>query len=244
MIVYPAIDLRGGRCVRLTEGDFARETVYGDDPVAVARGFERAGARWLHVVDLDGARAGAPVQADLVARICGAISIPLQVGGGLRDEQAVRKVFAAGASRAIVGTVAVRDPDLCARLCAAFPGRIAVGIDARDGIARVAGWEEGSTVRATDLARTVAARGAATIVYTDISRDGTERGPNLDDTVAVARAAGIPVIASGGVGALAHVEAALARAADGIAGVIVGRALYTGAVRLEDALGLAAGAAT
>jgi phosphoribosylformimino-5-aminoimidazole carboxamide ribotide isomerase len=240
--VYPAIDLRGGRCVRLVEGDFARETVYGDDPVEMARRWQAAGARWLHVVDLDGARAGAPVQAAIVARICAAVSIPVQTGGGLRDEAAVRTVLDAGVARAIVGTVAVRDPVLCARLCETFPGRIAVGIDARDGIARVAGWEEGSQARAADLARTVAAAGAATIVYTDIGRDGTERGPNVEETVAVARAAGIPVIASGGVGNVAHVRAVAARAADGIEGVIVGRALYTGAVTLEDALA-AAGAA-
>jgi phosphoribosylformimino-5-aminoimidazole carboxamide ribotide isomerase len=237
--VYPAIDLRGGRCVRLVEGDFARETVYGDDPVAMAKRWEAAGARWLHVVDLDGARAGAPVQADVVARICAAVAIPVQTGGGLRDATAVRTVLEAGAARAIVGTVAVRDPALCAELCRAFPGRIAVGIDARDGIARVAGWEEGSEARAADVARRVARAGAATIVYTDIARDGTERGPNVDETVVVARAAGIPVIASGGVGSVAHVRAVAARASDGIEGVIVGRALYTGAVALEDALAAA-----
>ena len=236
MTILPAIDLRAGRCVRLFQGDLARETVYGDDPVAVARRWETAGARWLHVVDLDGARAGAPVQAELVRRICAAIAIPVQVGGGLRDEAAVRAVLAAGAARAILGTVAVREPTLCARLCAALPGRIVVGIDARDGVVRVSGWEEGSSVAATDLARTVAGQGAAAIVYTDIARDGTERGPNLPDTAAVARAAGIPVIASGGVGALAHVAAVAALASGGVEGVIVGRALYTGAVRLEDAL--------
>ncbi|HXJ32528.1 MAG TPA: 1-(5-phosphoribosyl)-5-[(5-phosphoribosylamino)methylideneamino]imidazole-4-carboxamide isomerase [Candidatus Eisenbacteria bacterium] len=242
MIVYPAIDLRGGRCVRLTEGDFARETVYGEDPVAMARRWEAAGARWLHVVDLDGARAGGPVQSEIVGRICRAVTIPVQVGGGLRDAAAVRTVFDAGAARAILGTVAVRDPGLCAEICRTFAGRIAVGIDARDGFVRVAGWEEGSAVRATELAREVAARGAAAIVYTDIARDGTERGPNLEDTRTVARAAAIPVIASGGVGALAHVAAAAALAADGVAGVIVGRALYTGAVRLEDALRVAGAA--
>ena len=239
MTVYPAIDLRGGQCVRLVEGDFARETVYGDDPVAMAKRWEDAGARWLHVVDLDGARAGAPVQADVVARICRAVAMPVQVGGGLRDEAAVRKVLDAGARRAIVGTVAVRDPALCERLCATFPGKIVVGIDARDGMARVAGWEEGSTAAATDLARTMAARGAAAIVYTDIARDGTEKGPNVDETVAVARAAKIPVIASGGVGSLDHVRAVAARAKDGIEGVIIGRALYTGAIALTEALAAA-----
>jgi phosphoribosylformimino-5-aminoimidazole carboxamide ribotide isomerase len=243
MIVYPAIDLRGGRCVRLVEGDFARETVFGDDPVAMARRWAAAGASWLHVVDLDGARAGAPVQADVVARICRAIDVPVQVGGGLRDEAAIRTVLDAGAARAIVGTVAVRDPDRCEALCRAFPGRVVVGVDARDGVARVAGWAEGSGVRATDLARTMAARGAAAIVYTDIGRDGTERGLNVDETAAVARTAGIPVIASGGVGSLRDVAIVAARAAEGIAGVVVGRALYTGAVRLEDAIRVASGGA-
>jgi len=236
MTIYPAIDLRGGQCVRLTEGDFSRETVYGDDPVAMARRWRDDGARWLHVVDLDGARAGAPVQADVVARICRAVDVPVQVGGGLRDEAAVRTVLDAGAARAIVGTVAVRDPDLCERLCATFPGRIVVGIDARDGIARVSGWAEGSTVAATDLAATMAARGATAIVYTDIARDGTEQGPNIEETAKVARAAKIPVVASGGVGSLAHVRAVQARTADGIEGLIIGRALYTGAVALRDAL--------
>jgi len=239
--VYPAIDLRGGRCVRLVEGDFARETVYGDDPVAVARRWEAAGARWIHVVDLDGARAGAPAQLDLVAAICRAVTIPVQVGGGLRDAHAIQAVVDAGVTRAIVGTVAVRDPDLCETLCRAFPGRVVVGIDARDGIARVSGWEEGSSSRATDLARAVAKRGAAAIVYTDIARDGTEQGPNVEETAKVARAAGIPVIASGGVGSLDHIRAVAAHASDGIEGVIVGKALYTGAVQLADALREAGG---
>ena len=187
MIVYPAIDLRGGRCVRLLEGAFERETVYGDDPVAVARGFAAAGARWLHVVDLDGARAGRPVQADLVAAICGA-----------------------------------------------HPGRVAIGLDARDGRLRVAGWTAGAETTATAAAAGAAGLGAAAVIYTDIGRDGTERGPDLDGTRAVARAAaGVPVIASGGIGALEDVRAV---AALGVAGVIIGRALYTGAVRLADAL--------
>jgi phosphoribosylformimino-5-aminoimidazole carboxamide ribotide isomerase len=238
VIVYPAIDLRGGRCVRLVQGDYARETVYGDDPIAVARRWAAAGARWLHVVDLDGARAGAPMQAAIVGKICAAVGIPVQVGGGLRDEAAVRTVLDAGAARAIVGTIAVREPDRCAALCRAFPGRIVVGIDARDGLVRVTGWLEGSEVDAVTLARRVAAQGAAAVVYTDIARDGTGRGPDLEGTRAVARAAGVPVIASGGVGALADVRAVATLAADGVAGVIIGRALYTGAVALADALKL------
>ena len=236
MIVYPAIDLRGGRCVRLTQGDFAQETVYGDDPVTVARRWEVLGARWLHVVDLDGARAGRPAQATLVAAICAAVRIPVQVGGGLRDSAAVEEVLEAGAARAILGTVAVRDPARCAMLCRAFPGRVAVGIDARDGQVRVAGWLEAERVDAATLARAAAERGAACIIYTDIGRDGTEQGPDLEGTRAVARASGISVIASGGVGVLEHIRAVAGLQADGVSGVIVGRALYTGAVDLRDAL--------
>jgi phosphoribosylformimino-5-aminoimidazole carboxamide ribotide isomerase len=243
MIVYPAIDLRGGQCVRLVEGDFGRETVYGDDPVAVARRWAAAGAAWLHVVDLDGARAGQPAQLDLVEAICRAVAIPVQVGGGLRDAAAVRAVLAAGAARAILGTVAVRDPAACGAICRAHPGRIAVGLDARDGGVRTAGWLEGSEARVTEIAPRMAALGAATIIYTDIGRDGTERGPDLTGTVAVARAAGIPVIASGGVGRLDDVRAAAALGGEGVDGIIVGRALYTGAVRLEDALAVAREAA-
>jgi phosphoribosylformimino-5-aminoimidazole carboxamide ribotide isomerase len=235
MTVFPAIDLRGGRCVRLLEGAFDRETVYGDDPVAMARRWEAAGARWLHVVDLDGARIGRPVQASLVAAVCRAVGIPVQVGGGLRDEAAVAAVLAAGAARAIVGTIAVTDPDRCAAICRAHPGRIAVGLDARDGRVRTAGWTAESGVEARAAAADAARLGAAAIIYTDIARDGTERGPDVDGTRAVARAAGIPVIASGGIGAVEHVRAVAALAADGVAGVIVGRALYSGAVDLAEA---------
>ena len=236
MTVYPAIDLRGGRCVRLLQGAFERETVYGDDPVAVARGFEAVGARWLHVVDLDGARAGHPVQHELVARICAAVHIPVQLGGGLRDRAAIEAAFATGASRVVVGTTAAHDPDRCGELCAAHPGRVVVGLDVRAGQVRVAGWTEAATPDPLALARRVATLGAAAIVYTDIARDGTERGPDLERTSAIARAAGVPVIASGGIGSLDDVRAVAARAADGVAGMIIGRALYTGAIRLAEAL--------
>jgi phosphoribosylformimino-5-aminoimidazole carboxamide ribotide isomerase len=242
MIVYPAIDLRGGRCVRLTQGDFARETVYGDDPVGVARRWEALGARWIHVVDLDGARAGRPVQAPLVAAICAAVRIPVQVGGGMRDAAAIETALEDGVARVVLGTIAVREPARGAALCRAFPGRVAIGIDARDGMARVAGWLEGGRVAAPALAETAAGWGAAAIVYTDIGRDGTQEGPDLEGTRAVARAAGIPVVASGGVGTLEHVRAVAALADDGVTGVIVGRALYSGAVDLRDALGAAGGA--
>lgn len=239
MIVYPAIDLRGGRCVRLSEGDFARETVYGDDPVAAARRWVAEGAEWLHVVDLDGARAGRPAQLELVAAICRAVAVPVQVGGGLRDEAAVAAVLAAGAARAVLGTIAVTAPAVCEAICRAHPGRIAVGLDARDGRLRTAGWLEAADAAVLEVAPRVAAMGAAAIVYTDIARDGTERGPDLDGTRAVARAAGIPVIASGGVAGADDVRRIAALAPAGVAGVIIGRALYTGAVRLADALAAA-----
>ena len=241
MIVYPAIDLRGGQCVRLREGDFAQETVYGDDPVAMACRWAAAGAEWLHVVDLDGARAGRPVQLEIVAAICRAVAIPVQVGGGLRDRTAVDRVLAAGAARAVVGTMAVQAPRECEAICRAYPGRIAVGLDARDGRLRTTAWLEESGADTLEVAPRVAAMGAAAIVYTDIARDGTERGPDLEGTRAVARAAGIPVIASGGVGRIDDIRCVAALARDGVAGVIVGRALYTGAVRLEDALTAARG---
>jgi len=239
MTVYPAIDLRGGRCVRLVQGAFDQETVFGDDPVAVARRWEAAGAGWLHVVDLDGARAGRPVQAALVAAICAAVRIPVQVGGGLRDADALAAVLAAGAARAVLGTVAVEDPELCRALCRLHPGCVAIGLDARDGRLRTAGWTAAAGLGPVTLAGRAAHLGAAAIVYTDIGRDGTERGPDVEGTRAVARAAGLPVVASGGVGSLADVRALAALAPDGVTGLIIGRALYTGAVRLEDALGVA-----
>lgn len=239
MIVFPAIDLRGGRCVRLMQGEFERETVYDADPVAVARRFAEAGARWLHVVDLDGARAGRPEQTALVAAICKAVAIPVQVGGGLRDQAAVAATFAAGAARIVVGTVAVRDPDLLRRLCLAHRGRVAVGVDARDGRVRVSGWLEGEEVAATRVAEGAAALGAAAVIYTDIARDGTGHGPDLNGTVAVAAAARIPVLASGGIGGLDDVRAVIGLGGTGVTGMIIGRALYTGAVDLREALALA-----
>jgi phosphoribosylformimino-5-aminoimidazole carboxamide ribotide isomerase len=239
MTVYPAIDLRGGRCVRLRQGAFDQETVYGDDPVATAQRWERLGARWLHVVDLDGARAGRPVQAALVAAICAAVRIPVQVGGGLRDPAAVAAVLDAGAARAVLGTVAVTEPAVCRAICAAHRGRVAVGLDARDGRVRVAGWTAGSSLAPAAVAARVAADGAAAVIYTDIARDGTETGPDVDGTAALARAAGVPVIASGGIGSLDDVRRVAALASHGVAGVIVGRALYTGAVALPDVLAAA-----
>jgi phosphoribosylformimino-5-aminoimidazole carboxamide ribotide isomerase len=217
--------------------------VYGDDPIAVARRWEAAGARWLHVVDLDGARAGRPVQAELIASICAAVGIPVQVGGGLRDEAAVAAALEGGAARAVVGTAAIQDAEFCRAVCRAHPGRVVLGLDARDGRLRVAGWTEGVTETPAAFAARAAELGAAAIIYTDIGRDGTQTGPDLDGTRAVARAAGVPVIASGGIGSVDHVRAVATLAPDGVTGVIVGRALYTRAVALADALAAAGGEA-
>jgi phosphoribosylformimino-5-aminoimidazole carboxamide ribotide isomerase len=239
MTIYPAIDLRGGRCVRLMQGAFDRETVYGDDPVAVARRWEAEGAAWLHVVDLDGARAGRPVQQDIVRAICAAVHIPVQTGGGLRDGEAVAGALGAGAARVVLGTAALRDEAFARAACAAHPGRVAFGLDARGGRLRTAGWAEETSVGAVEAAARLASFGAAALIYTDIERDGTERGPDLAGTSAVARAAGVPVIASGGVGSLDDLRAVATLAVEG---VIIGRALYTGAVTLPDALAAARGA--
>lgn len=239
MLVIPAIDLKGGKCVRLLRGDLQAETVYGDDPVAMGRRWQEAGARYLHVVDLDGAVSGTPVNGAAIAGLCSALSIPVEVGGGVRTIERAGAVLALGADRVIFGTAALEQPALVADACRRFPGRVAVGIDAREGKVAVKGWLETSDVTAIDLARKLEGAGVACIIYTDIERDGTQQGVNVAATRALAEAIEIPVIASGGVGSLADIEALLPCEAAGVTGVIVGRALYTGAVRLEDALRLA-----
>ena len=236
--VIPAIDLLGGRCVRLSQGDYDRVSVYGDDPAAVAASFVAAGAPRVHVVDLDGARAGRPHNRDAVRAIVGAArGVPVQLGGGMRDEGAVEEALALGVERAILGTAALRDPDLVRASARRFPGRVAVGIDARGGRVAVQGWLETSDVTALDVAKCFADAGVAALVYTEIARDGMGSGPDLDATAALARAVAIPVIASGGVGSDEHVRRAVATA--GIAGLIVGKALYEGTVTLARALAIA-----
>jgi phosphoribosylformimino-5-aminoimidazole carboxamide ribotide isomerase len=232
--LIPAIDLRGGRCVRLVQGRAEDETVFSDDPVATARGWQAQGAPRLHVVDLDGAFAGRPAQTELVRAIIAALAIPVQVGGGLRDVGAVESVLSAGARWAVVGTRAALDPAFLGEVCGAFEGQIIVAVDASDGKVAVDGWKRVLELDATALARDAAAAGAAAVLYTDIARDGTQSGPNVWSTEAVARAAGIPVLASGGVGSMDDL-----RQLAGIPGVeaaIVGRALYSGAVDLRRAL--------
>ncbi len=239
MIVLPAIDLKGGKCVRLLRGDMRAETVYGDDPLAIGCRWVDAGAQYLHVVDLDGAVSGAPVNTDAIARLCASLPIPIQVGGGVRTVERAGTLLAAGADRVIFGTAALSQPEVVADACRRFPSRVAVGIDARDGKVAVQGWTETSDVSAVDVARRAAEFGAAWIIYTDINRDGTQQGVNVEATRALAEAVGVPIIASGGVGSLADIEALLPCEAAGVAGVIVGRALYTGAVDLAEAIRVA-----
>lgn len=234
-LVIPAIDLRGGRCVRLFQGDYDRETVYGDDPVAMARRWEAEGARRLHVVDLDGAREGRPAQLEVVRRIVEALEIPVQLGGGLRDAAAVRAALDAGVERAIIGTAAV-DTEIARPLFEEFRERLAVGLDARAGRVAVRGWREDSGRDAIELARELAALGARRFIFTDIATDGTLAGPAVDATRALAQAVDVPVIASGGVGSIDDLRALAALAECGVEGVIVGKALYVGSVHLREAV--------
>lgn len=232
--IVPAVDLKAGRCVRLEQGRADAETVFSDDPVAMARRWEGSGARRLHVVDLDGAFAGRPAQTELVRAMIRAVAIPVQVGGGLRELAHVEAALAAGARWAIVGTRAALDPVFLGEVCTRFGDQVMIGIDASDGRVAVDGWTRVLELDAMALARDAATAGAAGIIYTDIARDGTQGGPNLWSTGAVAQAAGIPVFASGGVGSLDDIRQ-LATVA-GLAGVIVGRALYSGAVDLATAV--------
>lgn len=236
MLIIPAIDLKGGKCVRLLRGDRHAETVYGDDPLAIGRRWVGEGAQYLHVVDLDGAVSGAPVNADAIAKLCATLPIPIEVGGGVRSVERAADLLAAGADRVIFGTAALMEPEVVAEASRRFPGRIAVGIDARDGRVAVQGWTETSAVTAVELARRAEQYGTACIIYTDINRDGTQQGVNVAATCALAEAVTVPVIASGGVGSLADIQVLLPCEPLGVAGVIIGRALYTGAVKLADAI--------
>jgi phosphoribosylformimino-5-aminoimidazole carboxamide ribotide isomerase len=234
MIFYPAIDLKGGACVRLLRGDMASATVFGTDPAAQAAAFAAAGCRWLHLVDLDGAFAGRPANAEAVAAILAAVAVPVQLGGGIRDMATVEAWLSRGVARVILGTAAVENPALVREAARAFPGRIAVGIDAKAGMVATRGWAEVTAIGATDLARRFEDAGVAAIIYTDIDRDGAMQGPNVAATAALARAVTIPVIASGGVACLADLLAL--RDTGVIAGAISGRALYEGALDLGAAL--------
>ena len=244
LTLYPAIDLKDGACVRLRRGVMDDATVYSNDPGAQARAWEAAGCRWLHVVDLNGAFAGRPVNAAAVAAILAAATIPVQLGGGIRDRAGIERWLAAGISRVILGSIAAKNPALVREACRAFPGQIAIGIDARDGLVATEGWAETSSLGAIELAQKFEDAGAAAIIFTDIGRDGMLGGLNLEQTLALAAKISTPVIASGGVGSLADLVAlknAAGRAGGGkIEGVIVGRALYDGRVDPAEALALLA----
>lgn len=239
--LYPAIDLKNGACVRLRRGDMNQATIYADDPAAQARAWQDAGCTWLHVVDLDGAFAGRPVNHAAVSAILAAATIPVQLGGGIRDRAGIARWLEAGITRVILGSAALNNPALVHEACRAHPGHIAVGIDARDGLVATEGWAETSTTPAIDLALRFEDAGVSAIIYTDIARDGMLSGLNLDQTQALADRLQTPVIASGGVGNLADLEALqhTAQAAQGrIEGVIIGRALYDGRIDPAEALAL------
>jgi len=234
MILYPAIDLKDGQCVRLLRGEMDRATVFGDDPAAQAAAFQAAGCDWLHLVDLNGAFAGQPVNAAAVEAILARVRVPCQLGGGIRDMATIEGWLARGIARVILGTVAVEEPELVRAAARTFPGQVAVGIDARAGRVATRGWAETTEVLATDLARRFEDAGVGAIIYTDIDRDGAMAGPNVEATAALARAVAVPVIASGGVSSLADLQAL--RDTGVIAGAISGRALYDGALDLAQAL--------
>jgi phosphoribosylformimino-5-aminoimidazole carboxamide ribotide isomerase len=237
MILFPAIDLKGGKCVRLVHGDMNQATEFNDSPGDQARKFAAAGCQWLHVVDLDGAFAGKAVNAAAVDAILGVVGeVPVQLGGGIRDEDGIARWLDAGVRRVILGTVALRNPALVKSACQRWPGRIVVGIDARNGFVAVEGWAKTSTMKALDLALAFENAGVAAIVYTDIGRDGAMAGPNIEATVDLAFALTTPVIASGGVSSLADLKALKKHEDSGIVGVICGRALYDGRINLGEAV--------
>jgi phosphoribosylformimino-5-aminoimidazole carboxamide ribotide isomerase len=238
MIIIPAIDLKNGQAVRLSQGRMEDATVYSSDPVKVARSWETMGAKRLHIVDLDGAVSGEPRNRELVKRICASVNMDVELGGGIRDIRTVDEYFAAGVKYAILGTAAVRDPVFRDACCKKYPGRIIIGIDAQSGMVAVQGWTENTQLSAVDLARQLDSGAVAAIVYTDISRDGMLTGPNVDETAKLASSISIPVIASGGMAQIEDVKNLLSVEASGIMGIIVGRALYTGGIKLNEAIEL------
>jgi phosphoribosylformimino-5-aminoimidazole carboxamide ribotide isomerase len=239
LLVIPAIDIKDGQCVRLYQGDMDKETVYFSSPVDAAKHWVDHGAEWLHVIDLNGAVEGHPVHKREVTEICMGFGVPMQLGGGLRSLDAIEEAFSLGVARVILGTAAYENPDFLRRACEKFPGKIIVGIDARDGKVAVKGWKETTSTDAVELAARCEAAGASRIIYTDISRDGTRQGVNAEETRRVAQTVKIPVIASGGVATLDDIRRVKELQSDGVEGVIVGSALYSGAFTLRDAICLA-----
>jgi phosphoribosylformimino-5-aminoimidazole carboxamide ribotide isomerase len=238
VILFPAIDLKGGECVRLVHGDMAQATVFNTDPADQAARFEAQGFEYLHVVDLDGAFAGKPVNAGAVEAILARIRLPVQLGGGIRDLRTIESWLSRGVRRVIIGTAAVRDPDLVREAARLFPDQVAVGVDARDGVVAVEGWAMASQISALDLGRRFEDAGVAAIIYTDIARDGALKGLNIEGTAALADAITIPVIASGGLASLADIERLLAPGCERIAGAVTGRARYDGRLDAAEALAL------
>lgn len=236
MIVIPAIDLKDGKCVRLEQGLMERDTVFNDDPGAQARTWQDQGAELLHIVDLDGAFAGEPKNRYAIEAIIRSVSIPTQLGGGIRDLATIEAYLALGIGRVIIGTAAQRNPEMVKDACEKFPGRIVVGIDAKDGMVAVQGWAEVTGITAVELARKFEGFGVSAIIYTDISRDGMLQGPNIEATRQLAEAISIPVIASGGLSTLKDIENLVAIESSGVTGVITGKAIYTGAINLAEAI--------
>jgi phosphoribosylformimino-5-aminoimidazole carboxamide ribotide isomerase len=238
MIVIPAIDLKGGRCVRLEQGLMDKDTVFNDNPGAQAAEWQRQGGELLHIVDLDGAFAGEPKNRAAIESIVKAVSIPTQLGGGIRDIATIEAYLSLGIGRVIIGTAAQRNPEFVEEACRLFPDKIVVGIDAKDGMVAVQGWAEVTGITATDLARKMEGYGVSAIIYTDISRDGMMQGPNIQATKALAESISIPVIASGGLSSLKDIENLIAIESSGVTGVITGKAIYSGAINLAEAIAL------
>ena len=244
MVIFPAIDIRGGKCVRLFKGDFAQETVFSDKPEEMAAKWEAQGGKFLHLVDLDGALAGKSVNLDVVKKIVDTVKIPVELGGGIRTMENIDEVLALGVQRVILGSVAVKNPALVKEACQKYGDRVVVGIDAKDGIVAVDGWGVSGDVEVTVLAKEMAKAGVKTIIYTDISRDGTLSGVNVEATARLARESGVKIVASGGVKSLDDIEALLPYEKDGIEGVIVGKSIYTGSLDLQEAIALVESAET
>ena len=236
MLILPAIDLRGGNCVRLVKGDFKQETIYSEHPEEIALRLEGEGAEFLHVVDLDGALAGEPQNMDAIKRILQAVTIPVEVGGGIRSMESIDRLLSIGVSRVILGSVAVHKEELVQEACSSYGNRIVVGIDVKKGFVATDGWEKSGGISAVELAKKLGAFGLETIIYTDISRDGTLSGVNVTETAHLARASGIKVIASGGVKSISDIEKLKKRECDGIIGVIVGKSIYEGTLSLTEAI--------
>ena len=238
MLIIPAIDIKSGKCVRLFQGRMDKETVYSDDPVSVAKRWEDEGAEFLHIVDLDGAVSGVPKNKEIIESIIKSVKIPLEVGGGVRNIETIKEYFSIGAKKVIIGTVAWENPILISEVCKMFPERIIVGIDAKNGNVAVRGWEDVTETSASTLAKRFEGMGISGIIYTDISRDGTLSGPNIDSIKSFAKSISIPVIASGGVSDINDIKNIMKLKKHGVTGVIVGKALYSGAVNLKEAIKL------